>query len=158
MPLAIGEYFWYADFPEILDAFLQLVLHHLLLVFFWVFAYRSTILSGNGGGGGGHGVGDCGSGKCFQRQSGGACGTESGQWRGARVPGQGEDRAVQGWKGWGQGWKGFWKRFIVQVKGIMCVIKATDFRYMWVIYGLLHCFLKIWITEAGRQGWFASCQ
>lgn len=56
MSLAVWEELWDADFPEILDAFLQLFLHQLLLLFLWVFAQRSSILPGDGAGGGGRGA------------------------------------------------------------------------------------------------------
>lgn len=145
--LAVWEKFWDADFPEILDAFLQLLLHLLLLLFFRVFAQRSSVLPGDGAG--------CGSGQCFQRQGGGSCRTDRGQRRGARLAGQGRLRAVQGCR---ERRKGVRKRFIVQVKSNACVILAADVGYMWVIYVLLHCSVSIWFTEARRRGCFASCR
>ncbi len=49
--LAVWEKIWDADFPEILDAFIQLFLHQLLLLFLRVFAPRSSVLPGDGVGG-----------------------------------------------------------------------------------------------------------
>lgn len=101
MPLAVGEEFGNADLAEILDALLQLLLHHLPLLLLWIVGQGSAVLfgghwTGKGlqGQGGGPGRTGGGYGRGAHRRVDRKSGTRFGRWCGGIKNGRRRERKV----------------------------------------------------------------